>query len=110
MFTVQLTHWAVWAGLLCAIALAGCAASDPVVPAQPCAIVPPEQTLVKKDLVIAARAELEASINAKASAGGEVNFKRQAEETYQRLGDSDVACSMLLRAVACLSERGAPAT
>jgi hypothetical protein len=104
---MQLKWFATIARLLCLLTIGGCV-NPPVASVQPCAIVPPEQTLVKKELLVVARADLEAEINSKALAEGIFNLRDQAIETYQRLVDKDVACSMLLRAAACLQENGAP--
>ncbi|MGP3592951.1 hypothetical protein [Vagococcus sp. WN89Y] len=37
-------------------------------------------------------------------------FRHTANQTYQTLGDKDVACAMLLKTLTCLSQNGAPAS
>lgn len=89
---------------IASFALSGCL-KDQIRPvATPCVITPPEQTLVKQSTVLAVKVELESFVQTKISATPQLDFKKQAEETYQKLNDKDVACSMLLRTVACLAE------
>ena len=85
-----------------AITLSGCAAKETKIASTPCVITPPEKSTDERKTVLSVKVELEAF--AKASATPQADFGKKTEETYQKLRDKDVACSMLLRTVACLAE------
>jgi hypothetical protein len=68
-----------------------------------CAITPPENTKVNREVALKVAADLTKLTKMPVSGETTVNAKNTAEETFQKIPDADVACHMLLETIACLS-------
>jgi hypothetical protein len=82
------------------VLVAGCSEKQQSL-ASPCVVTPPERTLADRESIVRIKADLEKATSSGALAA---DFKTHAEETFQKIGDSDAACHMLLRTLSCLNE------
>ena len=89
----------------CCALLVSCSTAE-VAATSPCVIALPEQTLVNRELLVTVRGELQALGAASVNASTGVELKSRFQQTYQKLGDRDVACGMLLRTLSCLATSG----
>jgi hypothetical protein len=68
-----------------------------------CAISPPQSTKVNREVALKVAADLTKLTKMPASGETQVTAKNTAEEIFQKIPDTDVACHMLLETIACLS-------
>lgn len=97
-------RWAVLVGTGSLLCLA--CSRPPEVPEPPCRVTPPAD--YNSEIAQKRALELEAKVaNAPLEAGAQVADEATAaiEETYQTIGEKQVACGMLLQAINCADER-----
>lgn len=88
------------------IILSGCPPSPHPYKNATCEIVPPASFGTQDDTSKRKEAQVQLSNFGKANVVSDDNFHSAVNKTYQTLEDKDVACSMLLKTLTCLSSNG----
>jgi len=78
---------------------------DEIIVNDGCAITPPKDAKVNREIALKAAADLSKLAKLPATGEAQVTAKNTAERTFQLIPDTDVACHMLLQTINCLSEK-----
>jgi hypothetical protein len=92
-----------------ALVLASCilnsCASQNGISSDPCPIVAPDRTLIKREVIARVQKELESFVNSGGGSNFEAVFKNNTDQTYQKIPDKDAACALMLSCYSCLSKQ-----